>query len=139
VLVQEAMYVLCWEGLTSAPLRISSSCTSKQLSHTQVEMMHAQSWEQTQTGHALRVLVLRPPHATGQPKQQRQNGRLKWRQNVAGWCVMREQFCSRLLRWNDWGWPKPYICIYGLCTVLLAGNSPYIRSYTVCTYGFGQP
>jgi len=36
-----------------------------------------------------------------------------------------------------WGWPEPYI--YGVYTVYLAGNSPYIRSYTVYIYGSGQP
>ena len=32
-----------------------------------------------------------------------------------------------------------YIRIYGAHTVFLAGKSPYIRSYTVCIYGSGQP
>jgi len=32
-----------------------------------------------------------------------------------------------------------YIRIYGVYTVLLAGKSPYIRSYTVCIYGSVQP
>ena len=32
-----------------------------------------------------------------------------------------------------------YIYIYGVYTVYLAGKSPYIRSYTVCIYGSGQP
>jgi len=33
-----------------------------------------------------------------------------------------------------------YICIsHGICTVLLAGESPNIRSYTVYIYGSGQP
>jgi len=31
-----------------------------------------------------------------------------------------------------------FICIYGVHTVLLAGKSPYIRSYTVQIYGSGQ-
>jgi len=31
------------------------------------------------------------------------------------------------------------IGIYGVHTVFIAGKSPYIRSYTVCIYGFGQP
>jgi hypothetical protein len=31
------------------------------------------------------------------------------------------------------------IYIYGVYTVILAGESPNIRSYTVCIYGFGQP
>jgi len=35
------------------------------------------------------------------------------------------------------------IGIYGVYTVIfavfLAGKSPYIRSYTLCIYGFGQP
>ena len=30
------------------------------------------------------------------------------------------------------------IGIYGVCTVSLAGKSPYIRSYTVCIYGSDQ-
>jgi len=33
--------------------------------------------------------------------------------------------------------PEPYI--YGVYTVLLAGKSPNIRSYTVCIYSSGQP
>jgi hypothetical protein len=32
-----------------------------------------------------------------------------------------------------------FIGIYGVHTVLLAGKSPYIRSYTVQIYGSGQP
>ena len=32
-----------------------------------------------------------------------------------------------------------FIGIYGVCTVFLAGKSPYIRSYKVCIYGSGQP
>ena len=32
-----------------------------------------------------------------------------------------------------------FIGIYGVCTVFLAEKSPYIRSYTVCIYGSGQP
>ena len=32
-----------------------------------------------------------------------------------------------------------FIGIYGVHTVFLAGKSPYIRSYTACTYGSGQP
>ena len=32
-----------------------------------------------------------------------------------------------------------FIGIYGVYTVLSAGRSPYIRSYTVCIYGSGQP
>jgi hypothetical protein len=32
-----------------------------------------------------------------------------------------------------------FIGIYGVYTVFLAGNSPYIRSYTVQIYGSGQP
>ena len=32
-----------------------------------------------------------------------------------------------------------FIRIYGVHTVFLAGNSPYIRSYTVQIYGSGQP
>jgi hypothetical protein len=32
-----------------------------------------------------------------------------------------------------------FIGIYGVYTVFLAGKSPYIRSYTVCIYGSGQP
>ena len=32
-----------------------------------------------------------------------------------------------------------FIRIYGVHTVLLAGKSPYIQSYTVCIYGSGQP
>jgi hypothetical protein len=35
------------------------------------------------------------------------------------------------------GWPEPYI--YGVYTVVLAGKSPNIRSYTVYIYGSGQP
>jgi hypothetical protein len=31
------------------------------------------------------------------------------------------------------------IGIYGVYTVFLAGKLPYIRSYTVCIYGCGQP
>jgi len=31
------------------------------------------------------------------------------------------------------------IYIYGVCTVILAGKSPNIRSYTVFIYGSGQP
>ena len=38
---------------------------------------------------------------------------------------------------NIQGWPEPYI--YGVYTVFLAGKSPNIRSYTVYTYGSGQP
>jgi hypothetical protein len=29
--------------------------------------------------------------------------------------------------------------VYGVHTVFLAGKSPYIRSYTMCIYGSGQP
>ena len=46
-------------------------------------------------------------------------------------------------------WPSPNGCtclglartihIYGLFTVYMAGKSPTARSYTVCTYGSGQP
>jgi len=36
-----------------------------------------------------------------------------------------------------YGWPGPYI--YGVYTVILAGKSPYIRSYTAYIYGSGQP
>jgi hypothetical protein len=32
-----------------------------------------------------------------------------------------------------------FIRIYGINTVFLAGKSPYIRLYTVCIYGSGQP
>ena len=32
-----------------------------------------------------------------------------------------------------------FVRIYGVHTVFLAGESPYIRSYTVCIYGSGQP
>jgi len=32
-----------------------------------------------------------------------------------------------------------FIGIYGVYMVFLAGKSPYIRSYTVCIYGSGQP
>jgi len=32
-----------------------------------------------------------------------------------------------------------FIGIYGVFTVFLAGKSPYIRSYTVYVYGFGEP
>ena len=32
-----------------------------------------------------------------------------------------------------------FIGIYGVFTVFLAGKSPYIRSFTVCIYGSGQP
>ena len=32
-----------------------------------------------------------------------------------------------------------FIGIYGVYTVILAGKSPYIRSYMVCIYGSGQP
>jgi hypothetical protein len=32
-----------------------------------------------------------------------------------------------------------FIGIYGAYTVFLAGNLPYIRSYTVHIYGSGQP
>jgi len=32
-----------------------------------------------------------------------------------------------------------YVCKYGACTVFLAGKLPYIRPYTVCIYGSGQP
>ena len=32
-----------------------------------------------------------------------------------------------------------FIGMYGVYTVFLAGNSPYIRSFTVCIYGSGQP
>jgi len=38
---------------------------------------------------------------------------------------------------NMQGWPKPYI--YGAYTVVLAGKSPDIRSYTVYIYASGQP
>jgi hypothetical protein len=32
-----------------------------------------------------------------------------------------------------------FIRIYSVHTLFLAGKSPYIRSYTVCIYGSGQP
>jgi hypothetical protein len=32
-----------------------------------------------------------------------------------------------------------YNRIYGVCTAFLAGEYPYIRSYTVYIYGSGQP
>jgi len=32
-----------------------------------------------------------------------------------------------------------FIGIYGVHTIFLAGKLPYIRSYTVCIYGSGQP
>jgi hypothetical protein len=32
-----------------------------------------------------------------------------------------------------------FLGIYSVYTVFLAGKSPYIRSYTVCIYGSGQP
>ena len=35
------------------------------------------------------------------------------------------------------GWPEPYI--YGEYTIILAGKSPNIQSYTVYIYGSGQP
>ena len=35
------------------------------------------------------------------------------------------------------GWPKPHI--YGVYTVILAGKSPNIRSYTEYIYSSGQP
>ena len=35
------------------------------------------------------------------------------------------------------GLPEP--CIYGVYTVLWAGELPFIRSYTVYIYGSGQP
>jgi len=43
--------------------------------------------------------------------------------------------------WNNSrvGQNHTYIRIYGVYTVVLAGKSPFIRSYTVCIYGSGQP
>jgi len=32
-----------------------------------------------------------------------------------------------------------YMRTYGVYTVFFAEKSPYIRSYTVCIYGSGQP
>ena len=43
---------------------------------------------------------------------------------------------SRKVFASFYGWPEPYT--YGVYTVVLAGNSPYIRSYTVYIYGSGQ-
>jgi len=37
------------------------------------------------------------------------------------------------------GQNQTFIGIYGVNTVFLAGKSSYIRSYTVCIYGSGQP
>jgi hypothetical protein len=37
------------------------------------------------------------------------------------------------------GQNQTFIGIYSLYTDFLAGKSPYIRSYTVCIYGSGQP
>ena len=37
------------------------------------------------------------------------------------------------------GQDHTFIGIYGVHAVFLAGKSPYIRSYTVQTYGSGQP
>ena len=37
------------------------------------------------------------------------------------------------------GQSRTFIGIYGVYTEFLAGKSPYIRSYTVCVYGSGQP
>jgi len=36
-------------------------------------------------------------------------------------------------------WPEPYIYIYGVCTVFLAGKSPSIRCMYTYAYGSGQP
>jgi len=44
--------------------------------------------------------------------------------------------CIRICRV---GQNHTFIGIYGVYTVILAGKSPYIRSYTVCIYGSGQP
>jgi hypothetical protein len=32
-----------------------------------------------------------------------------------------------------------FVVIYGVYTGFLAGKLPYIRSYTVCIYSYGQP
>jgi len=40
-------------------------------------------------------------------------------------------------KWCYVGWPKPYL--YGVYTVILAGKSRNIRSYTVYIYGSGRP
>ena len=32
-----------------------------------------------------------------------------------------------------------YVYIYGVNKVVLAGNSPYLRSYTMYIHGHGQP
>jgi hypothetical protein len=54
----------------------------------------------------------------------------KWQ----GWLPTDE--VARILRV---GQNHTFIGIYGVYTVFLAGKSPYIRSYTVCIYGSGQP
>ena len=38
---------------------------------------------------------------------------------------------------SEYGWPEQYID--GVYTVILAGKSPKIRSYTVYIYDSGQP
>jgi len=49
-------------------------------------------------------------------------------------CDLRERgLCAVMTRVS----PEPYI--YGVYTVILAGKSPNIRSYTVYIYGSGQP
>ena len=40
---------------------------------------------------------------------------------------------------NRVGQDHTFIGVYGVCTVFLAGESPYIRSYTVNIYVSGQP
>jgi len=44
-----------------------------------------------------------------------------------------------LLLTHRFGQNHTFIGIYSVYTVFLAGESPYIRSYTVCIYGSGQP
>jgi hypothetical protein len=41
---------------------------------------------------------------------------------------------------SEVGWARTLLTrIYGVHTVFKAGKSPYMRSYTVCIYGSGQP
>ena len=41
--------------------------------------------------------------------------------------------------WHMWSWSGPYIYIYSVYTVFLAGKLRNIRSYTVYINGSGQP
>jgi len=51
-------------------------------------------------------------------------------------CVVRSAYESVRI---GVGQSHTFIRVYGVYTVFLAGKSPYIRSYTVCIYGSGQP